>query len=133
MIELVSEARCIECDLCIKVCPTNVFDRGPAGLPVIARQDDCQTCFLCEAYCPVDALFVAPATSPVPATSPYLRHDYLEEANLFGKYRRDLGWGPGRETSAHTDATFTLFRSMHPPTAPAEATAPAETAAAIRT
>jgi NAD-dependent dihydropyrimidine dehydrogenase PreA subunit len=58
MIELVSESRCIQCDKCVKVCPTNVFDAVPESAPVIARQEDCQTCFLCEAYCPADALFV---------------------------------------------------------------------------
>ncbi len=49
MIEVISGERCIKCDICIEVCPTNVFERGPDGLPVIARQDDCQTCFMCEA------------------------------------------------------------------------------------
>ncbi|MBM7488075.1 NAD-dependent dihydropyrimidine dehydrogenase PreA subunit [Bradyrhizobium canariense] len=33
---------------------------GTYGIPVIARQDDCQTCFLCELYCPEDALWVSP-------------------------------------------------------------------------
>src|ERR1700712_2361227 len=60
MIELVSDERCIRCDICVKACPTNVFDAVPDGPPVIARQEDCQTCFMCELYCPTDALFVAP-------------------------------------------------------------------------
>ena len=60
MIELVSEDRCIRCDICERVCPAIVFDRDASGLPVIARQDDCQTCFLCEIYCPTDALYVSP-------------------------------------------------------------------------
>ncbi len=33
MIELVSEERCIKCDACIRVCPTNVFEHGPTGYP----------------------------------------------------------------------------------------------------
>lgn len=61
MIEIVSAAACIACDVCVKVCPTDVFDRGADGVPVIARQSDCQTCFMCEAYCPTDALYVAPS------------------------------------------------------------------------
>ena len=69
MIEVISDERCIDCNLCVKVCPTNVFDAVEGGHPVIARQDDCQTCFLCEAYCPVDAMFVAPAVDPLPAAS----------------------------------------------------------------
>ena len=34
-------------DICVNVCPTNVSDKTD-GIPVIARQNDCQTCFLCE-------------------------------------------------------------------------------------
>ena len=91
MIELVSESRCIQCDKCVKVCPTNVFDAVPGGSPVIARQEDCQTCFLCEAYCPADALYVdARAYEPSG-----LSEDEILERNLFGQYRRNLGWAKG--------------------------------------
>lgn len=61
MIEILSQDRCISCNLCVSVCPTNVFDKVEDGQPVIARVDDCQTCFMCEAYCPTDALYVSPA------------------------------------------------------------------------
>jgi NAD-dependent dihydropyrimidine dehydrogenase PreA subunit len=68
MIELVLADRCTTCDICVKVCPTNVFDAVPDAPPVIARQSDCQTCFMCELYCPVDALYVDPdCEHPVPA------------------------------------------------------------------
>ena len=91
MIELVSTARCIECNICVKVCPTNVFDAVPDAAPVIARQSDCQTCFLCEAYCPADALFVAAdAHRHVEVSEPQLIED-----GLLGSYRRSLGWAPG--------------------------------------
>lgn len=93
MIELVSAARCITCDKCVKVCPTNVFDRGADGIPVIARQDDCQTCFQCEANCPTDALFVAPHTHPLDAAPD---EDALDAAGLLGSYRKEIGWGRGR-------------------------------------
>ena len=69
VIEIVSAERCIRCDRCVDVCPTDVFDRGPSGVPVVARQADCQTCFLCEAWCPVDALFVAPSAIRCPRVS----------------------------------------------------------------
>ena len=59
MIEVIDAQRCTSCDICVNVCPTNVFDKTD-GIPVIARQGDCQTCFLCELYCPEDALFVSP-------------------------------------------------------------------------
>lgn len=96
MIELVSPERCISCDKCIKVCPTDVFDRGADGIPVIARQSDCQTCFQCEANCPTDALFVAPQTSPQPTQD----ESELAASGLLGSYRAQLGWGQGRTPGA---------------------------------
>jgi NAD-dependent dihydropyrimidine dehydrogenase PreA subunit len=63
MIELISDTRCIACDICVKICPTNVFDGGSGQAPTIARQQDCQTCFMCEAYCPADAIYVAPESA----------------------------------------------------------------------
>jgi NAD-dependent dihydropyrimidine dehydrogenase PreA subunit len=96
MIELVSSERCVKCDVCIKICPTNVFEHGPDRLPVITHQEDCQTCFMCEAWCPADALFVAPQTTPVSAGSPYRDEQWLAGRGLLGSYRRELGWGEGR-------------------------------------
>ncbi|WP_370937725.1 4Fe-4S dicluster domain-containing protein [Amycolatopsis sp. cg13] len=96
MIELVSAERCIACDKCITVCPTNVFDRGADGIPVISRHDDCQTCFHCEANCPVDALFVSPRTSPEPEGALAKDADLLTDGGLLGSYRERLGWGKGR-------------------------------------
>ncbi|GAA1876715.1 hypothetical protein GCM10009836_67610 [Pseudonocardia ailaonensis] len=92
MIEVVSAERCIECDICIKVCPTNVFDRGPDGVPVIARQADCQTCLMCEAYCPEEALFVSASVEPEPEGSPYRDETFLVGKDLLGAYRRAIGW-----------------------------------------
>ncbi|GII63808.1 ferredoxin [Sphaerisporangium krabiense] len=100
MIEIVSRDRCVACDRCVEVCPTDVFDRGRDGVPVIARLDDCQTCFMCEAYCPVDALFVAPQTSPAPAGSPLRDEGHLAATGLLGSYRKEIGWGHGRTPGA---------------------------------
>jgi len=91
MIELVSESRCIACDKCVKVCPTNVFDAVPDGPPRIARQSDCQTCFLCEAYCPADALFVAAEAHQ----HVEVNEEELVKKGLLGVYRRHLGWDKG--------------------------------------
>ncbi|ENO83982.1 4Fe-4S dicluster domain-containing protein [Thauera linaloolentis] len=107
MIELVSEARCTECGLCIRVCPTNVFD-DHAGLPVIARQDDCQTCYICEAYCPVDALYVAPyGDEPVAVDE-----DALAAAGTLGSWRATIGWGRKRPTMAALDTTPFIDRIL---------------------
>lgn len=113
MIEVISGERCIDCNLCVKVCPTNVFDAVEGDHPVIARQGDCQTCFLCEAYCPVDAMFVAPTTDPVAAGSNLRDERYLAGAGLLGRYRRDLGWRPGEQPTAAGERSRKMTRSMH--------------------
>jgi NAD-dependent dihydropyrimidine dehydrogenase PreA subunit len=91
MIELVSESRCIGCNKCVDVCPTNVYDAVPGEAPRIARQSDCQTCFLCEAYCPTDALFVAAEAHQRVEVS----EEELERRGLLGVYRDHLGWVKG--------------------------------------
>lgn len=102
MIELVSAQRCIGCDKCIEVCPTNVFDRGPGGIPLISRHSDCQTCFQCEANCPVDALFVSPLTTPEPPASAANDELALAANGLLGSYRKRIGWGRGRTPGSKT-------------------------------
>jgi NAD-dependent dihydropyrimidine dehydrogenase PreA subunit len=104
MIELISAARCTACNLCVKVCPANVFDKVPGGNPIIARQTDCQTCFLCEIYCPTDALFVAPNADSGSAVDEY----ELEMSGAFGSYARALGWSKGRPGGSADDPTFRL-------------------------
>ena len=95
MIEIVDAAACIACDLCVKVCPTDVFDRGEDGVPVISRQSDCQTCFMCEAYCPVDALYVSPVSTPVAPGNPQpTRRGRAQWTSR--RVPRDDRLGPGR-------------------------------------
>jgi ferredoxin len=108
VIELVSESRCIKCNLCVSVCPTNVFDKVPDAPPTIARQSDCQTCFMCELYCPVDALFVAAEVEPLNSVD----EKTLAETGLLGSYRQNIGWGSGRTTTAKTDQTFQILKKM---------------------
>ncbi|MET1026572.1 MAG: 4Fe-4S binding protein [Dongiaceae bacterium] len=104
MIEILSASRCVACDICVKICPANVFDAISDDIPVIARQQDCQTCYLCEIYCPADALFVAPDAEHVTA----IGEEELEDAGLLGSYARSLGWRRGKAYGADKDPTFRL-------------------------
>lgn len=126
MIEIVSRSACIACDVCVKVCPTDVFDRGDDGIPVIARQSDCQTCFMCEAYCPTDALYVAPVSEPVGPDSPHADETAVRSAGLFGQYRALIGWGQGRTPGARLDKNAVLTSA--PPLSESRLPAPAELA-----
>lgn len=92
MIEVLSLERCTGCNICVRVCPTNVFDLRPKAAPTIARQADCQTCFQCEAYCPEQALFVAPARAPLPVESPLKDELWLVASGQLGAYRQRAGW-----------------------------------------
>ena len=102
MIELLSEDRCTGCNLCVRVCPTNVFAQRDGEIPVIARADDCQTCFMCELYCPADALYVSPLAE---------RHVAVDEGALvasstLGSYARTMGWKSAKPSGADRDPTF---------------------------
>jgi NAD-dependent dihydropyrimidine dehydrogenase PreA subunit len=88
MIELVIAERCTGCNACVEICPTNVLDPTPEGLPVIARQQDCQTCFMCELYCTQDAIYVGPDCER--ATS--VDEDEILASGLLGEFRRHHGW-----------------------------------------
>ncbi|MCR2804674.1 4Fe-4S dicluster domain-containing protein [Paenibacillus soyae] len=107
MIELVSAERCIGCNLCVKVCPTNVFDKTEHE-PVIARQSDCQTCFICEAYCPADALYVSPYADEQIAVD----EAELAGNGVLGSWRATIGWGPGRTKLAALDKTPFIDRIL---------------------
>lgn len=110
MIELVSDDRCIQCNLCVKVCPTNVFDKVPDAAPIIKRQEDCQTCFICEAYCPVDAIYV----SPYADKAVEVNESELAEQGILGSWRKKIGWGPGRTKLASIDQTAFIDRILPP-------------------
>ena len=104
MIEVIDAQRCTSCDICVNVCPTNVFDTTD-GIPVIARQGDCQTCFLCELYCPEDALFVSPfAEAPQQVDLEVLRQNAL-----LGSYRRAVGWTEETKHHRDIDRSYLLF------------------------
>lgn len=111
MIELISQSRCINCDICVEVCPTNVFDPVPGEAPVIARHSDCQTCFLCEAYCPVDAMFVAAEAHE----HVEVNEEELIAKGLLGSYRRNLGWNKGNSPQIRLDQMRELQRKVGSP------------------
>jgi NAD-dependent dihydropyrimidine dehydrogenase PreA subunit len=104
MIEVIDAERCTSCDICVNVCPTNVFDKTD-GIPVIARQGDCQTCFLCELYCPEDALYVSPsadASQPIDVAA-------LKQTDTMGSYRRAVGWTDDTRHRRGIDRSYLLF------------------------
>lgn len=106
MIEILSEDRCINCNLCVSVCPTNVFDRSRmGGAPSIARQSDCQTCFMCELYCPVDALYVTLLAEQTAEVD----EQHLINHHLLGSYREAVGWGKGRKSTASSDQSHIIL------------------------
>ncbi len=114
MIELVVTDRCTQCDQCITACPTNVFDRGEDGFPVIARQQDCQTCYMCELYCQADALFVGSnALAPEP-----VEEAAVVASGLLGRIRRDSGWHEWADDSRYQNQMWYMgevFRRARQP------------------
>ncbi|MET0386854.1 MAG: 4Fe-4S binding protein [Polyangiales bacterium] len=111
MIELLSESRCTGCNLCVRACPTNVFEARPGDIPIIARPDSCQTCFMCELYCPVDALYVSPLAD---------QHVTVDEAALasadqLGSYSREMGWKSAKPFGADQDPTYRFRRLAREP------------------
>ncbi|MFF2480375.1 4Fe-4S binding protein [Paenibacillus sp. NPDC058071] len=106
MIEILSEERCTSCNQCVRICPTNVFQKVENGIPVIARQSDCQTCFMCELYCPVDAIYVAPNADGLEN----VQESTVIEDSLLGSYRESVGWGKGRKSTASDDESYLVFR-----------------------
>jgi NAD-dependent dihydropyrimidine dehydrogenase PreA subunit len=91
VIELVVDSACIQCDICVRICPTDVFDAVADAAPVIARKDDCHTCMACELHCPADALYVSPR-SDYDATVDEVT---IVASGILGSYARALGWNRG--------------------------------------
>lgn len=53
-------AWCKRCGICVALCPKNVLEVGPQGVPFAARPEDCVRCRLCELRCPDFAISLAP-------------------------------------------------------------------------
>jgi NAD-dependent dihydropyrimidine dehydrogenase PreA subunit len=110
MIELVSESACIGCDICVRICPTDVFDAVPDAAPIIARKEDCHTCMACELHCPVDALYVSPRSDPDPALDPAT----IAASGILGSYARALGWHRGAPGGTDDDPGVLLAFNRAP-------------------
>ncbi|OZI35446.1 4Fe-4S ferredoxin [Bordetella genomosp. 1] len=105
MIELISADRCTGCNICVRVCPVNVFDLVAGAAPVIARQDACQTCFMCEAWCPEDAMYVSPNADAPEAVD----EAALVASGVLGSYRRGIGWSRDTRALRGGDQSFRLL------------------------
>lgn len=110
MIELVIAEACIGCERCVAICPTDVFNSGPGGVPTIARQEDCHTCMSCELYCPVDALYVSPRGEPDPS----VKQDEIIASGVLGSYQRALGWNKARPGGSDNDPGVLLKFQKRP-------------------
>jgi NAD-dependent dihydropyrimidine dehydrogenase PreA subunit len=99
VIELLVSDACIGCDICVRICPTDVFDAVSDGVPVIARKEDCHTCMACELHCPVDALYVSPRSDPDPTAD----LETIAGSGVLGSYRRALGWKRGSPAGTDDD------------------------------
>jgi NAD-dependent dihydropyrimidine dehydrogenase PreA subunit len=119
MIEVLSHARCTSCNICVRICPTNVFDEGDAGEPpTLTRHDDCQTCFQCEAYCPEDAIYVAPLRQRAPEGSEWRDEALLIQQGQLGLYRQRAGLNPNAPVQTASDGDFFGIMASLPRRAP---------------
>jgi NAD-dependent dihydropyrimidine dehydrogenase PreA subunit len=50
--------KCQHCNVCIEMCPVNVFKKNGNGDTVIDVPDECIGCRSCEAQCPKAAITV---------------------------------------------------------------------------
>ena len=49
---------CKACGICIAFCPTEVFEKGEDGRPLIKNADACTGCRFCEFHCPDFAISI---------------------------------------------------------------------------
>lgn len=49
---------CKRCEICVRICPTNVFALRSDGYPEVVHEDKCIDCKLCETHCPDFAVWI---------------------------------------------------------------------------
>jgi hypothetical protein len=57
-------------------------------------------------YCPEDALFVAPSADH----AVQVNEETLRQGALLGSYRKAVGWGRGRASTASDDFSYHLLQ-----------------------
>ncbi len=53
---LIDESTCIQCDRCVKVCPSEIFVKSELGIPTFQNIEFCIKCGHCVAVCPTDSI-----------------------------------------------------------------------------
>ena len=48
----INMAWCKACNICIALCPKDVFEPNRDGKPIIARAENCTQCTICWVHCP---------------------------------------------------------------------------------
>jgi len=98
VIEFINQDTCTNCNRCVEVCPTDVFEVG-GTVPQIARQQDCTSCMNCELYCPHDSIYVSPVRWP----EEHLDKAAIIASGVLGSYARAMGWSHGEAPNGTRD------------------------------
>lgn len=98
MIEFINEATCVNCNKCVEVCPTDVFERA-SPVPTVERLDECTACMNCELYCPTDSIYVSPLHEP----ERDLDKQAIIASGILGSYARAMSWDHGTPPDGYGD------------------------------
>jgi len=57
-VQSLDQELCNGCEICLGVCPEDVFRMAENKKAYIKYPDDCVACFVCEFACPTNCIFV---------------------------------------------------------------------------